>query len=179
MLCEVSVDEVSISGRTNQNIALDLQQKIELYFLALIFTVAGLAIQSAKFSGNVWQWRLEVAGWACLVAAGIVALLRMQHVPRIFYYAHEAWSADHQLEAAKREPVHSTIPFEDGPLAQPAAIAKLQFNIAFYKKTYERIRARLRFIGKIQTCLFVAGIILVAWARASAGYFATCSASVG
>jgi hypothetical protein len=136
------VDEVNVSERANQMIALDLQQKVELYFLALIFTVAGPAIQSAKFPGDHWQWALEIAGWSCLVTAGIAALLRMQNVPRIFYNAHEAGSEHHRLAAVKQQPEQSTIPFPDKPLPQPDAVAKLQSNIAHYNEScLQRFRA--------------------------------------
>src|SRR5271170_4479022 len=96
--------DASKSVPFNQSFANDFQQKFEMYFLALIFTIVGLAIQSAKFSSDRWQWGLEISGWACLVAAGIVGLLRMRLVPGIFRAAASQFQQEDLLSDAKAAP---------------------------------------------------------------------------
>ncbi|MCT7310069.1 hypothetical protein N5J06_03875 [Ralstonia sp. CHL-2022] len=59
----------------------ELQEKFELYLLALIFTVLGLAIQTAKFGTYRVADVSEIVGWIALVASGVSGLWRMEWVP--------------------------------------------------------------------------------------------------
>jgi hypothetical protein len=64
-------------SRERLKLGLDLRQKFELYFVALAFTVAGLAVQSAKPTGQNWVAIVEIAAWILLAIAGSVGLWRV------------------------------------------------------------------------------------------------------
>jgi len=58
-----------------------LQEKFELYLLALIFTLLGLAVQTAKFGANQIADILELLGWSSLLVSGLAGLSRLEWVP--------------------------------------------------------------------------------------------------
>jgi len=68
-------------GKTNLEIAQEFQEKIELYFVALTFTIAGFAIQSGKFSGWPLGDSLEALSWISFFVSGIVAMSRFEYIP--------------------------------------------------------------------------------------------------
>lgn len=59
----------------------ELQEKFELYLLALIFTILGLAIQTAKLGTYRAADVLEILGWISLAISGVTGLWRMEWVP--------------------------------------------------------------------------------------------------
>jgi hypothetical protein len=66
---------------TSGEYARQLQEKFELYLIALVFTILGLAIQTAKFGTSDLSDAFEIAGWLCLMGSGITSLLRMELLP--------------------------------------------------------------------------------------------------
>lgn len=64
-----------------------LQEKFELYLLALIFTLLGLAIQTAKFGSVQAANALELLGWFSLLLSGLVGLSRLEWLP-VAYKTH-------------------------------------------------------------------------------------------
>jgi len=58
-----------------------LQEKFELYLLALIFTLLGLAVQTAKFGINQLADILELLGWVFLLISGLAGLSRLEWLP--------------------------------------------------------------------------------------------------
>jgi hypothetical protein len=70
----------------NLEYAIQTQQKFEFYFLALVFTILGLSIQTAKLS--FWlQGVFEIAAWLSLLASGLAGLSRMEWIP-VSYKGH-------------------------------------------------------------------------------------------
>jgi hypothetical protein len=67
------------SGWERRKLALELRQKFEMYFVALIFTLAGLSVQTAK---PTFVWWLETPGWLLLVTAGALGLWRVNDLWR-------------------------------------------------------------------------------------------------
>ena len=60
-----------------KKLGLEMRQRYELYFVTLIFTLAGLAIQTAKpYSTACLIW-LEVGAWIVLIFSGLVSLWRL------------------------------------------------------------------------------------------------------
>ena len=51
-----------------------LQEKFELYLLALTFTLLGLAVQTAKFGSFRMADALEILGWIALAISGLSGL---------------------------------------------------------------------------------------------------------
>lgn len=62
----------------------ELQEKFELYLLALVFTVLGLAVQTAKFDGGWIASCFELAGWAALLLSGVIGVLRLEWKPVVY-----------------------------------------------------------------------------------------------
>jgi len=69
----------------DQNVdhAIQTQQKFEFYFLALVFTVLGLCIQTSQFSSEI-QSVVEIGAWVCLFLSGIAGLSRMEWIPVLY-----------------------------------------------------------------------------------------------
>lgn len=63
-----------------RKLGLELRQKYEMYFVALAFTLAGLAVQSARPVSAAWLAVAEIAGWTTLAAAGCVGLWRVSQM---------------------------------------------------------------------------------------------------
>jgi hypothetical protein len=148
-----------VADQPNTDFANTLQHKVDMYFIGLVFTVMALAIQSAKFSGHVLQWLPEVSGWLCLIAAGVLGLWRMQQIPRIFHYGEHA--------GVQR----STL----GKITDPAAMEQARADITVAQMMSDTINRAVGRSGTAQLRLFGAGLILIAVARAYAGYVAACA----
>lgn len=104
----------------------------------------------------------------------------MLRVHTFFRCAHEENKERIRIAQIEQVPASTVIEFEDiGPLTQPQAKAKFEDNREFYSKTAERITTRLGILAKVQLWLFIAGIVLVAAARACAGFAVTCMQSIG
>lgn len=65
----------------SQEYARQFQEKFELYLLALVFTLLGLAVQTAKFGSSDLADTVELLGWASLLCSGVIGLLRLEWVP--------------------------------------------------------------------------------------------------
>jgi NhaP-type Na+/H+ or K+/H+ antiporter len=72
MLFEINMNEY-------RKLAHDAQEKFDHYFPVLAFSILGLAVQTAKFGHSAD--RLEVASWALLLVAGLLALWRLKKTP--------------------------------------------------------------------------------------------------
>ena len=64
----------------NQEISIQTQQKFEFYFLALVFTVLGLSIQTSVFSSK-FQSAIEITAWISFLISGLAGLSRMEWIP--------------------------------------------------------------------------------------------------
>jgi len=64
----------------NKEISIQTQQKFEFYFLALVFTVLGLSIQTSQFSSKT-QSVVELVSWASFLVSGLAGLSRMEWIP--------------------------------------------------------------------------------------------------
>ena len=61
----------------NAQNASDLQQKFELYFLGLIFTILGFALQTSPRTAHISVAITELIAWAFLIACGIIGMHRL------------------------------------------------------------------------------------------------------
>lgn len=66
---------------TSEEYARQLQEKIDFYLLALVFTLLGLAIQTAKFQSSDVADALELTGWLSLAVSGVAGLSRLEWLP--------------------------------------------------------------------------------------------------
>ncbi len=71
--------------------SIEISRKFEYYFIALVFTLLAVAIQSfpsMKINLN-WQNYFEFGGWASLILSGISGLSRLENLPGVYFYAGE------------------------------------------------------------------------------------------
>lgn len=61
----------------NAQNASDLQQKFELYFLGLIFTILGFALQTSSKTAHISVAIAELIAWAFLIICGIIGMYRL------------------------------------------------------------------------------------------------------
>ncbi len=64
----------------NLEIAIQTRQKFEFYFLALVFTVLGLSVETSVFSSKL-QSVSEITAWAFFLISGLAGLSRMEWIP--------------------------------------------------------------------------------------------------
>ena len=70
---------------TVQEYSRQLKEKFELYLLALVFTVLGLAIQTAKFGSNDMADFIELFAWVLLLISAITGLSRLEWLPVAYH----------------------------------------------------------------------------------------------
>jgi hypothetical protein len=123
----------------------ELQEKFELYLLALIFTILGLAIQTAKLGANRVVDVLEVLGWLSLVVSGLIGLSRLEWVP-------VAPKSGSQLQDIRNERQQRADTAEGGlrrvPVVDQLEPADIHELIAMRDDTIGRTKYRLDMIEK-------------------------------
>jgi len=65
----------------NTSLSIEIQQKFEFYFIALIFTLLALAVQSGEFGSNPYSDISEIVGWLFLLISGLFGLSRLEWLP--------------------------------------------------------------------------------------------------
>ena len=71
------------SGPSDELIAIQLQEKFQLYLVSLVFTLLALSIQSAKLGTYRHLDYIELAGWLALLISGIAGLWHIEYAPVI------------------------------------------------------------------------------------------------
>ena len=62
----------------NITIARELSQKFEFYFIALVFTILGLSVQTASIIKDYYQYVFEILAWCLLLVSGLSGLSRLE-----------------------------------------------------------------------------------------------------
>ena len=65
----------------NITISRELSQKFELYFIALVFTILGLSIQTSSITNHWYQYVFEILSWFFLLVSGLFGLSRLEWMP--------------------------------------------------------------------------------------------------
>ena len=68
----------------NAEAAQRIQETFDAYFLALIFTLLGASIQTAKFGASPVADVLELLGWLSFLVAGLSGLAYLEIMPTLF-----------------------------------------------------------------------------------------------
>lgn len=123
-----------------KKLAIELRAKYELYFVTVVFTFAGLAIQTAKPALGPILPLLEIGAWLCFLLAGLIGLWRVGRLWRREFGVAEFYEAQY-------EPNNRSEQMRKQLVAQDA---------------------RLEFLHKIQLSSFILALLLVGAARAGA-----------
>lgn len=159
----------------NQEISIQTQQKLEFYLLALVFTVLGFSIQTAK-PIFCYQGVIEIAAWFSLLFSGLLGLSRMEWIP--VSYKHYSDLANEKSFAREAKAGRSIIN-EAGDLMSDHEMAE------FIKLSEEKIEERTRIMARIDSrdkikyfahkWLFVLGFILLIISRSLSFFSIKCS----
>lgn len=156
-----------------------LQEKFELYLLALTFTLLGLAVQTAKFGSFRMADALEILGWIALAISGLSGLSRFEWVP-------VAIKTQGQLEPIRKELARfeeaaaqgvQVIPVsgENQPVSTQSLIADRTTAIGAVEAHLKKIERAVLVKYSIHKWAFVLGILLLVAARGYSpvtGFFA-------
>ena len=149
----------------NLEISIQTQQKFEFYFLALVFTVLGLSIQTYHFSTKI-QAVFEIGAWLFLLVSGFAGLSRMEWIP-VSYKSYSDLKEEESIisEAKAGRPLQLS-----GKLLSDVEAEKFTLHIADRIKERTRRMKEIDNRHKIKTFLhkwlFVAGLALLIISRA-------------
>lgn len=82
---------------TNLELGQQVQTKFHFYMVSLVFTILGLAVETAKFGGPRAAGIFELFAWFCLFISGVIALFRFEAVPQLY----QIFEAHNDLESEK------------------------------------------------------------------------------
>ena len=120
--------------------AINIKDKFEFYFLALVFTVLGLSIQTSQLT-STWQAVIEVCGWASLLSSGLAGLSRMEWLPLSYEHYSELTEQKSVIREAKtgRKFMHKS-----GELTSPLEVEH------YIKNVNERMKERVALMDKLE-----------------------------
>jgi hypothetical protein len=146
--------------------AINIKDKFQFYFLALVFTILGLSIQTSQFT-STWQAVIEVCAWASLLTSGLAGLSRMEWIPLSHEHYGELTAQKSFLREAE---TGRQLMDESGELMSPLEAEH------FIKDVNDRMKERVAFMDKLDRkgrvkyfmhkWLFVTGLALLAVSRA-------------
>jgi len=140
-------------NQDNLKTAQVVHHRFEFYLVALTFTIAGFAIQTGKFSGNVFGDFSEIISWAMLCSSGAIGLWRIQYFPGM-YRVH-----DH-LEITRQD-----IERLKGDKSSRGMVQKLEHQVEEGTPTLEKIEVGNRNKYLWQRGLFISGLVALVLAR--------------
>jgi hypothetical protein len=158
---------------TNFQIARQISDKFEFYFIALVFTVLGLTIQTSSFCKNNYQTFFEFFAWISLLLSGLAGLSRLEWVP--VEYRHYGKIADTESKLNMIEsglqgrPILKSIgeEWDQGDLKNEEQ--KLKTYIGKHKERAKEISKRGQIKYKIHKWGFIIGVISIGISRGILG----------
>lgn len=120
--------------------AINIKDKFEFYFLALVFTVLGLSIQTSQLT-STWQAIIEVCGWASLLSSGLAGLSRMEWLP--LSYEHHSVLTE-QKSVIREAKTGRKFMHKSGELMSPLEVEH------YIKDVNERMKERVALMDKLE-----------------------------
>jgi NhaP-type Na+/H+ or K+/H+ antiporter len=71
-------------SESNAVIGQRIQEKFQFYILGLIFTLLGLAVQTASFGSVVIADLFELGSWVCFLLSALVMISRLEWAPQFY-----------------------------------------------------------------------------------------------
>lgn len=122
----------------------EYQKKFDFYFLALVFTILGLTIQTSAFTSFGYQYIFEILGWISLFISGLAGLSKMEWLPIIFKHMEEKQIDDqNKSDLNKANNLHAI----DLSTQQPIPKEKIE---ALIQSTENRLTERIELINKLE-----------------------------
>ena len=89
----------SEAAKQHHEISLQYEHKYILFFVALIFSILGLAIETSTPSKNYFQIIFELSGWLFLLLSGILGLVILQESAAYYRFQSENSSLWNELNS--------------------------------------------------------------------------------
>lgn len=134
------------SPEPNIHAAQRFQERFEFYFVALTFTLLGLAAQTAAFGDFVVADLTELGAWGALLVSGLVGLARLEGIPHLLKLASMRSERLGVITALRGRPGGGEVEFLDETLSKHDALARQEANVDQIEEALESQGAEL--IGK-------------------------------
>lgn len=154
----------------------EVLEKVEFYFLALVFTLLGATIQTASFSTSPkFSVTLELVAWALLATSGIAGLSKLYWVASIVHAKERKQNYESLSRELKLAEYKGVLEVRISETDSNMPIGEALSKVEGWKEKYNDVISKL---GKphemkhhIQWWCFVFGLVSVGVAR---GFAAIC-----
>ena len=155
----------------NIKLAQEIQQKFDLYLLALTFTLLCLSIQTGKFGRPPLADAAELFGWIALLVSGVVGLWRLEWMPVGYNIHGEIEQLEGDLKYCKQllsRGIQKTPVGNAEELHSVDGIINLKdAQIMSLKQKVKKVEGGTVIKYKFQKALFLAGLIFLILSRAN------------
>ncbi len=156
-----------MKGNASRDYSRDLQEKLEIYFIGLVFTLLAAAVQTARFGSGPAADVFELVSWLCLLTSGLAGMWRLEWIP-VAHVAHgiqqDAEELIEQLTQQENRGVRMTT-FDGREVTIDAALAALRDRVSFRELEKADLTASARRRYRVHKWAFVMGLALMLIAR--------------
>ena len=154
----------------NQEYSRQTQQKFEFYFIALVFTILALSIQTSVMTELNWQRFFELLSWVCLLLSGLSGLSRLEWVAVVFRLFGNRQTETRNAEKHEQAMAGGSIQNIDGSVMTKEEMIKMKKhykdNIDLMTKEISRIEKWLSIKYEVHKWGFVIGLCSLIISRA-------------
>jgi hypothetical protein len=158
-------------NQENPNIttSIELSRKFEFYFIALVFTILGLSVQTASIVREYYQYVFEILAWVSLLVSGLAGLSRLEWLPVAYQHYGCSEIEKNNLNVISQGLEGRTVINEKGQAWPGAnlnnAKQELENQIKKRDKEISEIEKRTTMKYQIHKWAFVVGIISLVVSR--------------
>lgn len=151
------------------SVASRIHEKFHLYFIALAFTLAGLAVETAEFNQGVIVHAFELLGWIGLAITGLVGMSRIRNVETQFALAAERSQRSKTIKDITAGAMRREVGMAVGPAGEALnpreAYDKMKVEYAVLGEMIEDEGKITGIKWRIQKFAFLSGLITLMLAR--------------